>query len=147
MVDHWAFVNVKKAFLYSEAVRPYPSDMSDVQNEIASSSGTEYPPVLDEVTDEQLAEVQGDFKKERALTEGPATIKHNAWKRDMVKTVLDGVSGADAFVRLGTVVRSTRMEFDNSPGIDFQTAVLNGLAKALASEPPANESAPVAAAA
>jgi hypothetical protein len=120
--------------------------MSDAQNEFVGSDGTEYPIVLDEVTDEQLALVQGYFKKERPLTEGQTTVIHNAWKRETVKMVLDGVSGAEMFVRLGAVVSFTRVELDSSPGTDFQTALLKGLAKTLVSEPPANESAPVAAA-
>ncbi len=75
--------------------------MPDAQNELVGSSGTEYPVVLDEVTDEQLVFVRDIIKKPRRLQEGPVAERHDAWKKQNLIDVLGKVPEAHLFTILG----------------------------------------------
>lgn len=80
--------------------------MSDVQNERAESIGGEYPPILDEVTDEQLVFVQDIVRKSRSLEAGPVADRHNTWKKETLVDVLMDVPEALLFANLGAFIAS-----------------------------------------
>lgn len=118
--------------------------MSDVQTEEIVAEGEKYPSILDEVTDAQLEAVQGQFRKQEPLKEGPFAGKHNGWKRKEIEEYLNAVPNADAFILLGTtveMVQSARLEQPEGP---FSEAIIKGISEAFTRVPAANESVPVA---
>lgn len=106
-MEVFASVNRKKVFLYSREAAFYPTVMSDQQNEPKEhSAGAEYPPILDEITDEVREEVAESLKKERPLT-GEGGERHDAWKREFLTRMFTDTSDVNVFRNIGLCVANT----------------------------------------
>lgn len=117
--------------------------MPDVQNERVSDQVMEYPPVLDEVADDVLAESQAAFRSEPALSETGGGGKHRVWKREVVRQVLEATTSSDQFAQLARGVAAANEGLKASPGLSIPDLVVPVVARLLAT-PAINESSTAA---
>ena len=132
--------------LYSRVATFYDVAMSDVQNEQGRDHASEYPVILDEVSDEELAAAQELFRAAPALSETESGSKHRAWKREVVRGILESIASAEQFARITQAVAVANKGLGPAPALAMTELIAPAIARLLVAFP-ANEQAPAQAAA